>query len=287
VLVVDETGDLKKGVCSVGVQRQYTGTAGRIENSQVAVAFLAYATDAGHAFIDRELYLPKVWAADTGRREVAGVPGDLRFATKGELAARMVARALGAGVAAGWVTGDEVYGQSPDLRNEVESRQVGYVLAVASSHRVTLGTDVRRADQVAAALPTRAWQCMSAGVGAKGHRFYSWALVDIDRDVNRDQGGHRWLLIRRNRSTGELAFYRCYSPHPVSLAALVKVAGRRWTIEESFQASKSLCGLDRHQVRTWTSGIGGPPSPCSPTHSWPPSPQPSAPSNATNPGSSP
>ncbi|MEU5882693.1 IS701 family transposase [Spirillospora sp. NPDC047279] len=252
VLVVDETGDLKKGVASVGVQRQYTGTAGRIENSQVAV-FLAYATDAGHAFIDRELYLPKVWAADADRREAAGVPDEVRFATKGELAARMVARALDAGVASGWVTGDEVYGQSPDLRGEVESRQVGYVLAVASSHRVTLGIGARRVDQVAATLPKRAWQCMSAGPGAKGHRFYSWALVDIDRDINRDLGGHRWLLIRRNRSTGELAFYRCYSPHRVPLAALVKVAGRRWTIEESFQAGKGLCGLDQHQVRTWKS----------------------------------
>lgn len=156
VLVVDETGHLKKGSATVGAQRQYTGTAGRIENSQVAV-FLAYATDAGHAFIDRELYLPKVWATDPGRRASAGVPGERVLATKGTLAAIMVARALDAGVHAGWVAGDEVYGQSPDLRAEVESRQVGYVLAVACSHRVTLGTGVHRADQVAATLPTRAW----------------------------------------------------------------------------------------------------------------------------------
>ncbi|MGH3659664.1 MAG: IS701 family transposase, partial [Micromonosporaceae bacterium] len=179
VLVVDETGDLKKGVCSVGVQRQYTGTAGRIENSQVAV-FLAYATDAGHAFIDRELYLPKVWAADPDRRRAAGVPEEVVFATKPELARQMIARALDAGVDAEWVAGDEVYGQSPDLRRELETRGVGYVLAVASSHRVTLGIGVRRVDQVAAALPKRAWQRASAGAGAKGQRFYSWALVDID-----------------------------------------------------------------------------------------------------------
>lgn len=248
VLVVDETGDLKKGTETVGVQRQYTGTAGRIENSQVAV-FLAYATDVGHAFIDRELYLPKVWAGDADRRKAAGVPADITFATKPHLAQRMVARALDAGVSAGWVAGDEVYGQSPDLRSELERRQVGYVLAVASSHRVALGIGTRRADQVAKTLPARAWQRASAGHGAKGQRFYSWALVDIDRG----EPGCRWMLIRRNDTTGELAFYRCYSPHPAPLQVLVKVAGRRWTIEEAFQAGKGLCGLDQHQVRAWTS----------------------------------
>jgi SRSO17 transposase len=248
VLVVDETGDLKKGTSSVGVQRQYTGTAGRIENSQVAV-FLGYATDAGHAFIDRDIYLPKTWAGDPRRRQAAGVPADRHFATKPELARRMIVRALDAGVDAGWATGDEVYGQSPGLRGELEQRGVGYVLAVASSHRVTLGIGTRRADQTAAALPKRAWQTLSAGTGAKGRRLYSWALVDIDRDLP----GCRWLLIRRNRRTGELAFYRCYAPRPVPISTLVKVAGRRWTIEEAFQAGKGLCGLDQHQVRTWRS----------------------------------
>ena len=147
-------------------------------------------------------------------------------------------------------TGDEVYGQSPDLRRELEHRGVGYVLAVAASHRVTLGIGSRRADQAAAALPKRAWQTWSAGTGAKGQRLYHWALVDIDRAVSREQGGCRWLLIRRNRHTGELAFYRCYAPGPVPLSMLVKVAGRRWTIEEAFQTGKGLCGLDQHQVRT-------------------------------------
>jgi len=248
VLVVDETGDLKKGTCSVGVQRQYTGTAGRIENSQAAV-FLGYATDAGHAFIDRELYLPGVWAEDTTRRRAAGVPADRHFATKPELARRMIARALDAGVDAGWATGDEVYGQSPDLRRELEQRGVGYVLAVAAGHRVTLGIGTRRADQAAAVLPKQAWQPLSAGTGAKGERLYHWALIGIDHQLP----GCRWLLIRRNRRTGELAFYRCYAPGPVPLHTLVTVAGRRWTIEESFQAGKGLCGLDQHQVRTWRS----------------------------------
>jgi SRSO17 transposase len=230
------------------VQRQYTGTAGRVENSQVAV-FCAYATDAGHALIDRELYLPKTWADDDGRRTTAGVPDQVTFATKPELARRMLARALDAGVPAPWATGDEVYGQSPQLSTELERRQVGYVLAVAASHRLTLGIGARRADQVAAALPKRAWQQLSAGTGAKGQRFYSWALVDIDHS----EPGCQWLLIRRNRCTGELAFYRCHSPRPAPLPTLVAVAGRRWTIEEAFQAGKGPCGLDQHQVRTWTS----------------------------------
>nr|BFE36154.1 IS701 family transposase [Actinomadura rugatobispora] len=250
VLVVDETGDLKKGTRTAGVQRQYTGTAGRIENSQVAV-FLAYAADAGHAFIDRELYLPHVWAGDDQRRHDARVPADRAFATKGELARRMIARALDAGTQAEWVAADEVYGQYPALRHELEERGVGYVLAVAASHRVALPIGARRADQVAAALPQRAWQRLSAGAGAKGHRLYDWALVDTDRRT--DRPGCRWLLIRRNRRTRELAFYRCYAPGPVPVAALVKVTGRRWTIEEAFQAGKGLCGLDQHQVRTWRS----------------------------------
>ncbi|MEV0424850.1 IS701 family transposase [Streptosporangium canum] len=248
VLVVDETGDLKKGSGTVGVRRQYTGTAGRIENSQVAV-FLAYATDAGHAFIDRELYLPQVWTADTDRCRAAGVPEDRAFATKGELATRMVTRALDAGVGAYWVAGDEVYGQSPHLRAELQERQVGYVFAVASSHRVTTGVGADRADQVIFDLPERAWQRLSAGQGAKGHRYYDWALVKIDPK----QPGRHWLLIRRNRRTGELAFYRCYAPGPVSLPVLVQVAGRRWTIEECFQTGKGLTGLDEHQVRRWRS----------------------------------
>ncbi|GLZ09731.1 transposase [Actinomadura sp. NBRC 104412] len=248
VLVVDETGDLKKGTGTAGVQRQYTGTAGRIENSQVAV-FMAYATDAGHAFIDRELYLPKVWAGDAERRAAARVPEEVTFATKPELARRMLARALDAGVPAGWVAADEVYGQSPRLRTGLETRGIGYVLAVACDHRVTVGIGVRRADQIAVAVPKRAWQKLPAGAGATGQRWYDWALVGIDRVGP----GCRWLLIRRNRRTRELAFYRCYAPRPTPLPVLVTVAGRRWRIEEAFQAGKGLCGLDQHQVRTWRS----------------------------------
>ncbi len=226
VLVVDETGDVKKGVRTVGVQRQYTGTAGRIENSQVAV-YLTYATDAGHAFIDRALYLPRSWTTDAERRTRAGVPDDIDFATKPALARQMITRALDAGVTASWVAGDEVYGGNPYLRTELEDRGVGYVLAVACSHQVDTGAGTHRADEIAKCLPRQAWQRLSAGDGAKGPRIYDWALIDITDNAERP--GHRWLMIRRNIATGELAYYRCYSPQPEPLAVLVKVAGRRWT----------------------------------------------------------
>jgi SRSO17 transposase len=248
VLVVDETGDVKKGAASAGVQRQYSGTAGRVENCQVAV-FLSYASPAGHALIDRELYLPRSWTADPARCAAAGIPEGTAFATKPKLARRMIARALDAGTPAAWVTGDEVYGADPGLRADLERRQAGYVLAVAASHQVVTAAGPCQARTIAACLPRRAWQRYSAGEGAKGHRYYDWAWVAIDPG----QPGHRWLLIRRNRRTRELAFYRCCSPRHVPLAALVKVAGIRWTTEENFQAGKGLAGLDEHQVRRWDS----------------------------------
>ncbi len=247
VLVVDETGDVKKGSASAGVQRQYTGTAGRVENCQVAV-FLSYAARRGHALIDRELYLPRSWTADPARCAAAGIPAGTAFATKPKLGRRMIARALDAGTPASWVTADEVYGADPGLRADLERRHVGYVLAVARNHQVTTAAGAVRADALARRLPRRAWQRYSAGEGAKGHRDYDWAWVAIDPG----KPGCRHLLIRRSRRTGELAFYRCYSPRHVPLPALVKIAGIRWTTEENFQASKGLTGLDEHQVRRWT-----------------------------------
>jgi len=254
VLVIDETGDLKKGTRTVGVQRQYTGTAGRIENAQVAV-YLMYASQAGHALIDRELYLPRCWIDDSQRCRAAGIPEHVGFATKPALATRMLTRALDAGVPAAWVTGDEVYGADPGLRAKLETRGIGYVLAVACDHRVQAAGDTYRADALGRRVPARAWQCLSAGRGAKGHRLYDWAFVRLD-DSHPDPGGQagqHWLLIRRNQRTGDRAFYRCWMPRPVPLAVLVNVAGRRWTIEETFQASKGLVGLDQHQVRRWRS----------------------------------
>jgi SRSO17 transposase len=257
VLVVDETGHVKKGVHTVGVQRQYTGTAGRIENSQVGV-YLVYANPsipAGYAFIDRALYLPRSWTDQPERCAAAGVPDGVGFATKPGLARVMLARALDAGVPASWVAGDEVYGSDPRLRADLVRRGVGYVLAVAKDHRIITGIGVRKAIDLAVRLPPAAWQRLSAGSGAKGHRLYEWALIDTT-DPAADPGtgpNCHWLLIRRNLRTRELAFYRAHSPKPVPVQDLVQVAGQRWKIEESFQTGKELAGLDEHQVRTWTS----------------------------------
>jgi SRSO17 transposase len=249
VLVADETGDLKKGTATAGVQRQYAGTAGRIENAQVAV-YLGYAGARGHALIDRELYLPRSRADDPARCAAAGIPADVAFATKTQLAQRMIERAVTARVAFSRVAGDEVYGDNGPLRAWLEQQQVRYVMAVARDHRVPAGAGrALRADDLARGLPRRAWQRLSAGAGAKGHRYCDWAWTAIAGGAP----GCRYLLTRRSRRTGELAFYRCCSPGPVPLGALVKVAGRRWTIEENFQAGKGLAGLDEHQVRRWTS----------------------------------
>ena len=234
VLVVDETGDVKKGSCTVGTQRQYTGTAGRIENTQVAV-YLTYAAPNGHTPIDRELYLPKSWIDDPGRRERADVPADTAFATKPELAARTITRAVAAGTPARFATGDEVYGADPELRTTTAGLGLGYVFAVGSNRTVSTTTGTQRVDQLAWSLPRRAWRRVSAGTGAKGQRWHSWALVDIAGDTDT---GHHHLLIRRNDKTGELAYYRCYSPDPVTLGDYVRVAGWRWKIEETFQTGK-------------------------------------------------
>jgi SRSO17 transposase len=246
VLIVDEIGFLKKGTQSAGVQRQYTGTAGRIENSQVGV-FLAYATPRGRALIDRRLYVPeKTWCADADRRAQAGIPADITFATKPCLGTEMIIDALDAGIPARWVTGDEVYGAGARMRGALEARGVGYVLAVACDHQVVRAGTKARADAIAASLPTSAWHRYSAGPGAKGPRYYDWAWTGID------DGERHALMIRRNITTGELAFYRCWSPDPVPLPVLVKVAGTRWAIEELFQTAKGQVGLDHYQVRTWT-----------------------------------
>ena len=249
VLVVDETGDLKKGTGTAGVRRQYTGIAGRVENAQVAV-YLGYAVPAGHALIDRELYLPRSRTGDPARCRAAGIPEAIGFATRPQFARRMIGRAVTAGVPFAWTAGDEAYGDNGPLRAWLENTRLRYVLAVSRDHRVAAGAGhVIRADELAARLPRRAWQRLSAGEGVKGHRYHDWAWTSIGDP----RPGYRWLLIRRTPRTGELAFCRCYAPHKVPLATLVKVAGRRWTVEENFQAGKGLTGLDEDQVRRWTS----------------------------------
>jgi SRSO17 transposase len=252
ILVVDETGDVKKGSATVGVQRQYSGTAGRIENSQVAV-YLTYAAPRGHALIDRALYLPRSWAEDHDRCAGAGIPDQQRgFATKPMLAAALIDRAVAAKVPAAWVAGDEVYGADPRLRAAIRGHRLGYVLAVAANRRVPTHAGPIRVDALPTLIPTHAWQQHSAGAGAHGPRLYSWAWFQLLAED--DTGtGHHHLLIRRNDATGEHAYLRCYSPRPVPLRTLVAVAGQRWRIEESFQAAKGLVGLDQHQVRRWNS----------------------------------
>jgi SRSO17 transposase len=242
VLIVDETGFLKKGTHSVGVARQYTGTAGRVENAQVGV-FLSYASPRGRALIDRRLYLPATsWCADPDRCAAAGIPEDVEFATKPELAAEMVTAALDAQVPASWVAADEVYGANTAFRAGLRAHGVGYVLAVACDQHVATGAGRARVEELAASLPRRAWQRHSAGNGAKGPRDYDWAWVAINPGQPWDEGD-RWLLIRRHPRTGELAYYLCWAPTPVPLQRLVRTAGARWAIEETFQAGKG-------QVRT-------------------------------------
>lgn len=183
------------------------------------------------------------------RCQAAGLDEDIAFAAKPELAARMIGRFLDAGYRAGWVAGDEVYGGNPRLRAALEERGAGYVLAIACSSEVIATGGKFRADALAAKVPKRAWQRLSAGGGAKGHRFYDWAVVDLTAPGT----GHRQLLIRRSRTTGELAYYHCWSPASVPLPTLVRVAGSRWRVKETFQAGKGLTGLDEHQVRRFTS----------------------------------
>jgi SRSO17 transposase len=252
VLVVDETGDLKQGASTVGVQRQYTGTAGKVDNAQIAV-YLAYATDAGHGVIDRELYLPQGWLADAQRCQAAGVPDQVGFASKPELARVMLERALDAQVPAGWVTADEVYGGSPALRGWLETRGMPYVLAVKSTEPLTPASGPSAsAARLAEHIPSSGWLRLSAGHGAKGRRWYGWSRLAL-ATAGVPNGWGRWLLLRRSLRTGELAYYACAGPASLPLIALVRVAGTRWRVEEAFQAGKGLCGLDQHQVRRWCS----------------------------------
>jgi SRSO17 transposase len=248
VLVLDETGFLKKGSKSVGVARQYSGTAGRIENCQIGV-FLAYASPRGRAFVDRALYLPKVWAEDAARRAEAGIPPEVGFATKGALALVILARAFAAEVPAAWVTGDEVYGNDGDLRRWLEAQGRPYVLAVACSHPVWDNGVQVRVDALVERIPAAGWQRIEIGAGSKGPRIYDWACGRLPYVT--ETGWVQWLLIRRSVSHPEdLAFYRAFGREEAMLEHLAHVAGTRWVIEEGFQRAKEI-GLDQYEVRRW------------------------------------
>lgn len=248
VVVIDETGFLKKGAKSAGVQRQYSGTAGRVENCQIGV-FLAYATREGRTFLDRELYLPRAWADDPERRAEAGVPPGVKFATKPALGRRMIERVQQAGVPFEWVTGDEVYGNDSQMRKWLEGRKICYVLAVSSQYRVFYQGRRRWAAEIATLLLQEVWQRLSAGAGTKGERLYDWALLPLGEvDAQRQ----RWLLFRRSISDPtDLAYYVVSAPKKTSLEIMVKVAGTRWAIEESFESAKGEVGLDHYEVRSW------------------------------------
>ena len=254
VLIVDETSDVKSSTDCVGAARQYCGTAGGIALCQVAVT-LSYATPAGHALIDRALYLPAGWAADDERRELTGVPDEVMFATKPQLADELLARAHGRGIRAAYVAGDEVYGGA-ELRRAIRARGSGYVMAVRSNQVVWLPSGRRLPARAAAGLVRPgAWQRMRTGSATKGAKDYHWAMIAIQPDDTPDghSDGDSVLLLRRHRYTGTVSYYLCWSPDPVPLAKLIAVAVTRWKIEEDHQLAKQATALDCGQVTCWTS----------------------------------
>jgi SRSO17 transposase len=249
ILVVDETGFLKKGKKSAGVARMYTGTAGKTENCQIGV-FLAYTSPAGHALIDRELYLPAAWTSDPDRCAAAGIPGHVEFSTKYQLAQQMIERARAAGTPFAWVTADEVYGQAEPLRDYLERERISYVMAVRRTEKVAMTTGASTAETVIGG-PNTQWHRISAGDGTKGPRLSDWAVIRLPDNAN--EQGHRYILARRGiDDPTDLAYYFCYSNKPTNLDELVHVAASRWTVEECFQTGKNEAGLDHYQVRDYT-----------------------------------
>jgi SRSO17 transposase len=276
--VVDETSFLKKGTRSVGVARQYLGAAGKLENGQVATV-LSYAAKGAHVFLDRRLYLPEEWAWDKERRAQARVPEEVRFATKPEQVIAMLVHAWEQGVPMRWVTGDEVYGDSPRLRETIQAHGRFYVLAVSANTRVwtqrpqveepaeQTGGRPRRAPRVAAgapkarmvseviaSLPSHAWKRLAVMEGEKGHIEYHWARTRVVESRDQLPGPDVWLLARRCLSDPkQLAYYLAYAPARTSLETLVRVASSRYTVEQCIEEAKGETGLDEYEVRFWHS----------------------------------
>ncbi|WP_434604286.1 IS701-like element IS1452 family transposase [Acetobacter oryzoeni] len=259
VLVIDETGFLKKGQASCGVGRQYTGSAGKITNCQIGV-FGAYVSERGHAFIDRALYLPKDWTSKPERLKRAHVPDDVVFATKPALASMMIERSIEAGVPFRWVAADSVYGVG-DVERTLRRAGIGYVLGVKGNHWfgswATEPLIAGEAKDIAAGLPDQAWRRLSAGHGTKGERLYDWAylpLADLDAEEFDCPIAGPWtrgLLIRRNIADGALAYFTTWSPKGTTTQELVNVEGTRWRIEEGFETAKNEFGLDHNETRSW------------------------------------
>jgi SRSO17 transposase len=249
VLVVDETGFLKKGTHSAGVQRQYSGTAGRIENCQIGV-FLSYATPQGYTFVDRQLYLPESWTNDPQRCRAAGVPQNIRFQTKPEMGLSLIQRAIANGIGVRWVTGDSIYGDYRTIRLWLEEQKIGYVMGVSGKEYVWQGYAQHRVSTLLATLPTDGWARLSAGEGSKGPRLYEWLRLPVNAPPL--VGWERHLLVRRSLSDPTaLSAYACCAPVGTLLATLVQVAGTRWTIEAAFESAKGEVGLDHYEVRSW------------------------------------
>lgn len=259
VLVIDETGFLKQGKASCGVGRQYTGSAGKITNCQIGV-FASYVSRHGHAFIDRALYLPKAWTDDPERMATAHVPDDVCFATKPQIACRMIVHAIAAKVPFSFVAADSVYGTG-EIETALRKAGKGYVLGVAANHvfyswgkkQMVRGS----ASKIAQNLPKSAWRRLSAGDGTKGERLHDWAyleLADLDAgEYNKTLSGKwtRGLLIRRNIADSDLAFFSTWCPKDTPMKKLVSVEGHRWAIEDSFETAKNELGLDHNETRSW------------------------------------
>ena len=276
--VVDETGFLKKGSKSVGVKRQYTGTAGKVENSQVGV-FLTYFAPGGRTFLDRRLYLPQEWCEDEGRRREAQVPEEVSFKTKPELAVEMLEHAWAQGGPMAWVTGDEVYGNAPKLRDAVGGRGKRYVLAVSCNTpvwrerppleeavagamgrpktRPRLTQGASSAETVAAVIasqPSESWQRLTVSEGEKGPRTYDWTCVRVVESRDKLPGPESWLLARRSiTDPTDIAYYLSSAPQSTPLRTMAEVAAARWSIETTIEEGKGETGLDEYEVRYWHS----------------------------------
>ncbi len=248
VAVIDETGFLKKGKKSAGVKRQYSGTAGRVENCQIGV-FLAYSTPQGHALIDCELYLPKDWISDEARRREAKIPDPVTFQTKPVLARQMLERAQATGMQVDWVTGDSIYGSDRRLRLWLEEQLQPFVMAVKRDEALWCGMQQQRADVWRQRIADTDWQRLSAGDGTKGPRVYDWAALALPR-WQQDPAWIHALLVRRSlKDPDDVAYYVVFAPAETNLHDWVRVAGQRWTIEESFEQAKDELGLDEYEVR--------------------------------------
>lgn len=249
VLVLDETGFLKQGKKSCGVARQYSGTAGRIENCQIGV-FLTYAGSKGNAMIDRRLYMPEEWTKDELRRAAAGVPKEVKFQTKPNMGLEMLKEAYAAGFPFTWVTGDCIYGDFRDIRFWAEEVKKQYVMSVSGKEYVWIGFKQHKIGTLLKKIPEEAWFEESCGHGSKGERIYAWYMTEVNSPDG--TGCKRWLLVRRNISKpDEMRAYICYAPENTSASEFIRVAGTRWTVETCFAESKSEVGLDQYEVRSY------------------------------------